>query len=211
MENLGSHLQKLREEKGIDYQKVFEDLRLREDQLRLIEENRYFELGHFGFAKAMVHKYAGYLGADLDEVMAEFRVMVPENTKKQLVRSSGDKSGKIMLSPNLLWLLGIILFVVVLGAILWHANNQGWLKTPEFLRPAAADTTVASEPKLPAEEAKEPTVDPMREVQKEVTKAAAVQAADPAQPSQAARQAVQDSTDHIGELMGPSQVNVGLE
>ena len=58
MENLGSHLQKLREEKGISYDKVFEDLRLREDQLRLIEENRYFELGHFGFAKAMVHKYS---------------------------------------------------------------------------------------------------------------------------------------------------------
>ncbi|MDI9525284.1 MAG: helix-turn-helix domain-containing protein [Candidatus Cloacimonadota bacterium] len=209
MENLGSHLQKLREEKGISYDKVFEDLRLREDQLRLIEENRYFELGHFGFAKAMVHKYAGYLGADLDEVMAEFKVMVPENTKKQPVRGGGSKSSKIMLSPNLLWLLGIILFVIVLGAILWYAHNQGWLKTPEFLKPAAADTTVVSKPRLPQE--KEPKVDPMREVQKEVTKAAAIPSVTPAQPSQGVRQAVQDSTDHIGELMGPSQVNVELE
>ena len=48
MENLGVYLQKLREEKGISYQKVFEDLRLREEQVRLIEENRFFELGHFG-------------------------------------------------------------------------------------------------------------------------------------------------------------------
>ncbi len=211
MENLGSHLQKLREEKGLGYQKVFEDLRLREDQLRLIEENRYFELGHFGFAKAMVYKYAKYLEADLDEVMAEFKVMVPENTKKQPVRGSDGKAGKIMLSPNLLWFLGIVLFVAVLGAILWHAYNQGWLKTPEFLKPDAADTTVVSEPKLPEEEAKEPAVDPMRAVQKAATKTAAAQATAPAPASQAARQAVQDSTDHIGELMGPSQVNVGLE
>ncbi len=82
MENLGVYLQKLREEKGISYQKVFEDLRLREEQVHLIEENRFFELGHFGFTKALVHRYARYLEADLDEVMAELRVMVPENAVK---------------------------------------------------------------------------------------------------------------------------------
>ncbi|MCB5246572.1 MAG: helix-turn-helix domain-containing protein [Candidatus Cloacimonetes bacterium] len=210
MENLGAHLQNLREEKGIGFQRVFEDLRLREEQVRLIEENRFFELGHFGYARAMVYKYAQYLEADLDEVMAEFRVMVPENTKKPIPRESEDNSRKIMLSPNLLWLLGIILFVAVLGAILWYAHGRGWLKTPEFLKPEAADTTVAAAPKAPEQERKAQP-DPMREIQKRITQSAAAPAEEQVRPEEAERQALQDSTDHIGELMGPSQMNLELD
>ncbi len=208
MENLGAHLQKLREEKGISYQKVFEDLRLREDQVRLIEENRFFELGHFGFAKAMVYNYARYLEADLDEVMAEFKVMVPATTMKQVQHDKESGSGKIMLSPNLLWLLGIILFVAILGGILWHAYNRGWLKTPDFLKPEAADTTVVARPEP---EPIKPEPDPMREVQKKITRAAAAGANTRNSPAKASSEAIQDSTDHIGELLGPSQVNVDLE
>ena len=211
MENLGVYLQKLREEKGIGYQKVFEDLRLREEQVRLIEENRFFELGHYGFTKALVHRYARYLEADLDEVMAELRVMMPENTLKPARREAESKSGKIMLSPNLLWLIGIILFVAILGAILWHAHNQGWLKTPDFLKPEAADTTVVSKARQPKQEKQKPEPDPMRELQKKVSQSATAGGDAPGSQRQALSQALQDSTDHIGELMGASQVNLELE
>lgn len=211
MENLGVYLQKLREEKGISYQKVFEDLRLREEQVHLIEENRFFELGHFGFTKALVHRYARYLEADLDEVMAELRVMVPENAVKPARREAESQSGKIMLSPNLLWLIGIILFVAILGAILWHAHNQGWLKTPDFLKPEAADTTVVSKARQPRQERKKPEPDPMRELQKKVSQSATARSEAPGAQKQALSQALQDSTDHIGELMGASQVNLELE
>ncbi len=212
MENLGIHLQKLREDKEISYQKIFEDLRLREEQVRMIEENRFFELGPFGFAKVMVYNYARYLEADLDEVMAEFRVMVPENTVKNAKREPEPKTKKIMLSPNLLWFLGIVLFVAILGAILWHAYSNGWLKKPDFLKPEAADTTVTTQPKLPPEaEKKVAKADPMRELQKKITQAAATETETQTPGKKAVSQAAQDSTDHIGELMGPSQVNIGLD
>lgn len=211
MENLGIHLQNLREEKGISYQKVFESLRIREEQVRLIEENRFFGLGHFGFAKLMVYNYARYLEADLDEVMAEFNVMVPENTKKTTRRELEPKAHKIMLSPNLLWMLGIIVFVAILGAILWHAKTQGWLKNPNFLKSGTGDSTAVVKPQAPEEVAKKPEPDPMREVQKKVTQAAATQNGNPSSEQKAQRQASQDSTDHIGELLGASQVNLGLD
>jgi cytoskeletal protein RodZ len=209
MEDLGAYLRKLREEKGISPDKVFDDLRLRPEQVRLIEENRFFELGPFGFAKAMVYKYAGYLEANLDEVMAEFRIMMPDHARTDGKVEKPAPKKKIMLSPNFLWLIGIILFVAILGAILWHAYRQGWLKTPDILKRSAADTTVVEMPVLPEEEV-QPKVDPMRERQKAVAVAGTQQADKKAAPQTATGDAVRDSTDHLGSLMGPSQVNVPL-
>ncbi|NLW19728.1 MAG: hypothetical protein GXY81_08590 [Candidatus Cloacimonetes bacterium] len=211
MENLGIHLQNLREEQGISFQKVFDDLRIREEQVRMIEENRFFELGPFGFSKTMVYNYARYLGADLDEVMAEFSVMVPEHTKKPAQADLGTKERKIMLSPNLLWLLGIILFVLILGGILMYAHSQGRLKPPEFLKRLPADSTAVEkevEPE-PEQESQLPQPDLMREIQKNITKNLPANGEEAKPESQTQKKPVKDSTDHVGELMGPSQV--GLE
>lgn len=211
MENLGIHLQNLREEQGISFQKVFDDLRIREEQVRMIEENKFFELGPFGFSKAMVYNYARYLGADLDEVMAEFNVMVPEHTKKPAQADLGPKERKIMLSPNLLWLLGIILFVLILGGILKYAHSQGRLQTPDFLKRQPEDTPAVqkTEEAELEQESQAPQVDPMREIQKNITQNLPANTEEEEPESQTQKKPVQDSTDHVGELLGPSQV--GLE
>jgi len=102
MEDLGAYLKKLREEKNISYDQIYEDLRLREEQVRLMEENRFAEIGYIGFARAMVFNYARYLEADLDEVMQKFNLLMPENIKK--VEPETQEAGKkdFTLSKSLL-------------------------------------------------------------------------------------------------------------
>ncbi|MBW6513502.1 MAG: helix-turn-helix domain-containing protein [Candidatus Syntrophosphaera sp.] len=205
MENLGAQLRKLREDKGLSYAKVQEDLLLRELQIRLMEDNRFSELGPSGLARAMVHKYAAYLEADLNEVMAELKVMLPERINKEFKPKKVVKEKKILLSPNFLWLIGIILFVVVLGTILWHAYTRGWLETPDIFKSSAADTTV-----VVSKEHQEPKPDPMRDRQKQISEALGRQSSAPVSNAIRETIAVQDSTDHLGQILGPSQVNVPL-
>ena len=72
MEDLGAYLKELREEKNISFDQIYEDLHLREEQIQLMEENRFSELGHLGFARAMVYNYARYMEADLDVLLEGF-------------------------------------------------------------------------------------------------------------------------------------------
>lgn len=204
MENLGDYLRKLREDKGITLKQAFEDLRLREDQIRLIEENRFFELGPFGIVRAMVYNYTRYLEGDPDAALAELQVMMPENTKKEFKPRKEVRDKKILLSPNFFWLIGIILFVVLLASIVWYAYGQGWLKTPDIFRKSAADTTLVAEP-VP----EQPKTDSLRNRMRQLSSTQAKPSASTATGTSAAK-AAPDSTDYLGELLGPSQVNVPL-
>ena len=125
MENLGKYLKDLRESRAIDYNQVYEDIRITQAQIEAMEENRLFDLGHYGFVKALIYNYARYLEADLDAVMREFMVMMPANTKKEFRPNKVVKEKKIMLSTNFLWTVGILVFVAILGSILFHSYRQG--------------------------------------------------------------------------------------
>lgn len=205
MENLGAHLQKLREGRGISYKKVFEDLRIREDQVKLIEENRWFELGPFGMVKALVFNYARYLEADVDEVMAELKVMMPEHTKKEFRSRPHEKQKKILLSTNFFWMIGILIVVVILGSILLYAHTRGWLKTPDLFKASAADTTIVK-----SEESETPMTDSLRlkmRLLSESINSGQEELENPAEPS---TNALGDTTDYLGKILGNSPVNVPI-
>lgn len=205
MEDLGAYLKELREEKNINYNQIYEDLHLREEQVHLIEENRFSELGYLGFARAMVYNYARYLEADLDEVMQKFNLIMPNNIKK--IEPENQEGGKkILLSPNLFWIIGIILIVMVLGTILWHAYSSGWLQMPDLFKSNSSDTT--SVEKLTQQEEPIPKKDPIRERQKalmdSITKAQPIQkvTVQKNQPSHL------DTMDIIEEIIGPSAMDI---
>lgn len=207
MENLGLYLKQFREEKGIEYITVYSDIRLREEQVKLMEDNRFFELGPYGVVKAMVFNYARYLGADLDEVMRELRILVPEVTKIHHRPSRPRKQKKIMLSTNFLWGIGILLFVGILGAILIHANNQGWLKAPQIFSSAAEDSLIVeqAEPPEPEQLAPDSTRIRMRMLAQELNALPKTEAEKPKTTPKTVRP---DSTDYINTFMGSSPVNV---
>jgi cytoskeletal protein RodZ len=131
MESLGKYLRELRLQRDLSYDQVWQDIRLAEQNIRALEENRLFDIGNYGYVKAMIFNYARYLEADVDKVMAELKIMMPENTKRNLPRKT-LKESKIMLSTNFLWTVGILIFVAILGSILLYSYNQGWLQTPQL-------------------------------------------------------------------------------
>jgi len=207
MENLGLYLKQFREEEGIEYITVYSDIRLREEQVKMMEENRFFELGPYGVVKATVFNYARYLGADLDEVMRELKILVPEVTKGHHRPTRPTKQKKIMLSTNFLWGIGILLVVVVLGGILIHANNQGWLKTPQILKSGEADSLIVTPVEVPEPEplATDSTRARMRALTQELNTPKPV---DPPKPKSTAKTVKPDSTDYINSFLGESPVNV---
>ena len=113
MESLGKHLLELRLKRGISYDTIWQDLRFSENQIKALEANKFFEIGEYGIVKAMIYNYARYLEADVSAVMAEFRIMMPEHTKKEFTPRKNLIEKKIMLSTNFLWTVGIVIFVSV--------------------------------------------------------------------------------------------------
>ncbi|MDD3632629.1 MAG: helix-turn-helix domain-containing protein [Candidatus Cloacimonadaceae bacterium] len=205
MEDLGAYLKELREEKNINYDQIYEDLHLREEQVRLMEENRFSELGYLGFARAMVYNYARYLEADIDEVMQKFNLLMPDNIKK-IEPESQEGGKKILISPNLFWIIGIILIVIVLGTILWHAYSSGWLQMPDLFKSNSSDTS--SVEKLTQQEEPIPQKDPIRERQKalmdSITKAQPIQKV----PVPNDETTFIDTMDIVGEILGPSVMDI---
>lgn len=205
MENLGAYLQKLREDKGLGYKQVFHDLRLREDQVHLIEDNRFLELGTFGMARAIIQKYARYLDADMNAVVGELREILPEHISREFKPKKPVREKKILLSPNFFWTLGIILLVLVLASIVWYASRQGWLQMPEIFRKAPADSTLVQ-----IQETEPPRPDSLRDRMRQLSTAPERKPANEAAGGDTSERTLRDSTDYIGEIIGPSSVNVPL-
>ncbi|MDZ4182184.1 MAG: helix-turn-helix domain-containing protein [Candidatus Cloacimonadaceae bacterium] len=202
MENLGKHLHDLRESRGLDYHSIYLDIRIRPEQIKMIEDNRFFDLGPYGVAKAIVYNYARYLESDIDEVMAELAIMMPEHTKKSRVRPQNTKHSKIMLSTNFLWSVGIVIFALVLASFVYYAYTQDWLRAPQLFTANAADTTEAK------------IVQPAKEIKPDTLRlkmrmlSSSINSDEPDQTQNRGKKALRDTTDYLGKLLGDSPVNV---
>ncbi len=203
MESLGKYLLALRQSLNISYEQIWQDIRFSEPQIRALEEDRLFDIGQYGYVKAMVFNYARYLEADVNRVMAEFKIMMPEHTKKEFTPRRTLKEKKIMLSTNFLWTVGIVIFVAILGSILLNAYRQGWLQTPDLFAPkeVAVQDAEDSEP-----EADKPDSLRLRmlELSETIPQSNAMQGLK--HPLSSAR----DTTDYIGNILGNSPVNIKI-
>jgi cytoskeletal protein RodZ len=205
LESLGKYFLELRLKQDISYSKISRDILIREEMIRKIEENRFFELGDYGVAKAIVYNYANYLEADLEAVMKEFKVMMPEKVQDKFHPRAALKDKKIMLSTNFLWMVGIIIFAIILGSILIHASRQGWLKAPNFFGAHPADST-STAPIQPKVEDKPDTLRTRMRAMSEAIprneKSSSLAGKNKSVPA--------DTTDYIGSILGASPLNVPL-
>jgi len=204
MEDLGKYLKALRESSGFTYQKVWQDTKISEQNLRAIEANDLFALGNYGYCKALVYNYARYLGADVDAVMKEFSVLMPESTKRAFVPKETIKEKKILLSTNFLWLIAIIIIVTILGAILYRAYLGGYLKPPSLFeekKPKPEKTEETPEPAAPDSLRKKmlKLTENMNTDKKETPKKKANKKENPY---------LKDNTDYVGQELGESPLNV---
>jgi len=205
LENLGKYLLDMRVQRDLSYKKVWEDIRLTEEAIKKMENNKFYDLGGYGIAKAMVFNYARYLEADVAAVMREFSVMMPDDSRKQFNNQHLEKEHKIMISTNFLWMIGILIIILVLGSILLHAYRQGWLSTPIFNREASADSTLAN----PVKEVEQPAPDTLRSRMRALSKAIPNQNQSTT-PAASKKVVPADTTDYMGNVLGNSPVNVPL-
>jgi cytoskeletal protein RodZ len=203
MESLGKYLRELRLQRDLSYDTVWQDIRLAEQNIRALEENRLFDVGNYGYVKAMIFNYARYLEADVDKVMAELKIMMPENTKKEFTPRKTLKESKIMLSTNFLWTVGILIFVAILGSILLYSYNQGWLQTPELFE---RHTEVAESPEVKTDEEQKP--DSMRMRMRILSES--IPQSNVTQDRKSTDSVPRDTTDYIGNILGKSPVNVRI-
>ncbi|HQB98610.1 MAG: helix-turn-helix domain-containing protein [Candidatus Cloacimonetes bacterium] len=203
MENLGKYLLELRLKRGIEYAQIVADIHYTEAQIRALEQNQLFDLGHYGFVKALVYNYSRYLEADLNLVMREFAIMMPDNTKKEFTPRRVVKEKKIMLSTNFLWTIGIVIFAGTLGSILFYSYSQGWLKAPDFFEkdepsPKQESVEVAETPRPDSLRLR------MRILSESIPKSNVLT------DIHTGAKASHDTTDYIGNLLGKSPVNVQI-
>ncbi len=206
MDNLGKFLHDQRETKGLSYSKIWNDIRIREEQVKLIENNRFCDLGVYGVAKAILFNYARYLELNTEEIIQEFHKTMPEFSTESYQPQSLDKGKSIMLSPNFLWMIGIVIFVVVLGVILWTAYRNGYLKTPEFSSKSKSDSVMV---KAQDEVSTEP--DSLRNRMLKITETITKSENDNQRSSGTKTKQISpvvDTTDYVGEQLGKSPINV---
>ncbi|MDD3536406.1 MAG: helix-turn-helix domain-containing protein [Candidatus Cloacimonetes bacterium] len=204
MEKLGKYFLDLRLERGISYAQVWDDLRISESQLKALEENRIFDLGNYGYVRSLIYSYARYLEADLDMVLSELKVLMPETTKQAFKPRRDISEKKILLSINFFWTLGIIIFVAILGSILWHAYRHGHLKAPDFFVKERVEVPSKEEKEVSKTAAKP---DSLRQRMRELSESIK----DEGSISKSSRKSIpRDTTDYIGNILGKSPVNVPI-
>ncbi len=130
MENLGQYLQTVRNSKNINMEEVVNDLRLTMEQVTAIESNRLDNLGNYGCVRAMVFTYIRYLEADEKLALNLFEEIWPSQKQKKFIATKPIKEKTLLISVNLIWLIGIILIIIVLGAIIWTSYKKGYLNRP---------------------------------------------------------------------------------
>ena len=205
MENLGKYFLELRLQREYSYQDIWNELRIPENQIKAIEENRFAELGPYGVAKTLVYNYARFLEADVDAVMHTFSSLMPESAKPEFQPATPVKENKIMLSTNFMWLIGILLIIVILGSILWYAYNQNWLKMPDFFASKKPDSTAV----IIKEEKEETKPDTLRQRLRAISESIP-QTNSVSTPKSETKTVPPDTTDYIGNILGDSPVNVPI-
>lgn len=210
MDSLGKYFSELRAQRGISLETINDDLHFPPQKIKALEAGDLDKLGEFGMMKAMVFNYARYLEADVSAVMAEFKTIHPDPATKSSP-SFLPKDKKILLSTNFLWVIAILIIVTILGSIVWVAYSKGVLKAPEIFG-KAADSTKTTSVKPTVAEAPDSIRTRMLMLTNELktdkqvakTKEKAKQESLPADYIPA------DTTDHIGNILGKSPINVPI-
>lgn len=122
MDGVSALLRQAREKKGLDISLVSKDLRIRQEFLRAIEEERYGDLPGQAYALGFVRGYAEFLGLDSAEIVRRFKqesenfAKAPELVFRDPVNESNIPGFKILFAA------------VLLGGVgygVWHGFQSG--------------------------------------------------------------------------------------
>ncbi len=155
MESLGKYLKKERENRKISLKEVAKNIKVREQFLRSVEEDRHDLLPSPTYVKGFLSAYAKYLGLDPNEVILRY-----ENFLKgePVPRQEVPSEEKITWSTKYLWGIGGVIVVGMVASYFLFFNHSKpsiepvspKLEVKETPRPTPPPKT-AAKPSVPEE------------------------------------------------------------
>lgn len=143
MKEIGLSLKAKREENGVTVEEAAEDLKLRPNQIRSIEEGKIEDFKDVFYLKYFIRDYAKYLGLDgnklvdqFNEFLFDYTSKIPlraieeakkekENKKKEMVSPYTFYRKEKIKVPNYAWYILVGIVIMVIGyVIVSHLQND---------------------------------------------------------------------------------------
>ncbi len=158
MESLGKYLKKEREARKISLKEVAKNIKVREQFLRLVEEDRHDLLPSPTYVKGFLSAYAKYMGVDSNEVILRY-----ENFLKgePVPREEVPSEEKISRSTKYLWGIGLVIVVGVVASYFLFFNLSKPSVEPVSLKPEVKETPPPTPPPQTAGKASVPEEKPI--------------------------------------------------
>jgi len=153
MESLGKYLKKERETKKISLREISKSIKVREQFLKAVEEDRYDLLPSPTYVKGFLAAYAKSIGLDPNEVILRYENVLKEET---ISYPEAPPEKKIHWNKRYLWLIGggIIIGVVVIYFLFYQPSPPSVKPVPQKTDlketpPATSAAPVVKKPSVP--------------------------------------------------------------
>ncbi len=144
-ESLGKYLKRERENRKISLREVSKHIRVREQFLRAVEEDRHDLLPTITYVKGFLSAYARYLGLDPNEIILRYETDTRRETD---IHPEAATEKRIVWRPKYLWMMGGVIIVgfVILYLLLFPSQPP---MEPVAPKPEATKTIPPAPPPLP--------------------------------------------------------------
>ncbi len=117
--SLGETLKDARESRGLALSTIEEEIKIRKKYLIALENEDFEALPGRAYAKAFLRTYASYLRLDVEEVNAQFDVLVPPDNQEPEIQESPAfiKKKKSSGYRSFLLVAGVIILLVAFNAL----------------------------------------------------------------------------------------------
>ena len=165
--SIGGTLARLRSERGLDIGKVAEGLRCDRSIIEALEADRYADLGAAVFARGHLRRYAEFLGAPVDELLARWsaeegaKQALPDLTRAPQAPRVIDtrRWGRLLAAVAGALAIGLAAWWILQGAGLRDASRAA-VPVAAPVTPAVVAEVASSEPVAPSTESAPPTTVP---------------------------------------------------
>jgi cytoskeletal protein RodZ len=134
MRTIGEILKKARTEKGLVFEEIEKNLRIRKKFLQALEENAWDRLPSLPYIKGFIRSYSNYLGLKPEEMIAIFRRQSHHSDKTGIIPEGITKplnEPVVKYTQPLIIILTIISFIIFFSAYIF-LQYQSYINPPNL-------------------------------------------------------------------------------
>lgn len=194
--SIGQYLSSAREKRGLKLEEISATTKIKVRLLKKIENDLFDDMGGIGYAKAMILTYSKALGISEDQINELLQKQFTSNM--QYVPHNYDAQPRKFLVPTKIFSVMLLIVVVaILSYLVVNLYKDGVLTWPPFKK---VDTEIQIKPKKTKDTTKETT----RIIPEVVEEDQMILVEEPEDKNALA---VDDSTDHLDELLFKNKKN----